>query len=108
MPMQHEDTYGYPTLAQAAPQAQLLLQLATGSADPALTLNDKIKSAHTVASFGLSMAFPHDHSAAGPGDLEPFRALSAHATGGAMSAEAAIDWKSIVKMALAFLATLLG
>lgn len=109
MPLTHEDSYGYPTLAQAAPQAQLLLQLVTGGADPGLTISDKVKSAHTVLSFALSLGFPHDHAATAD-QQAAFQALSDYAVKAHGSTEGAlaIDWKAIAKLALAFLLSLLG
>lgn len=108
--MTHTDTYGYPTLAQAAPQAQLLLQLVTGGADPSLTLNDKVKSAHTVLSFALSLGFPHDHAATADQQVA-FQALSDYAckqNGMEAVPVGAINWKAIIQLVLAFLGTLVS
>lgn len=60
-PVSHVDSYAYPTPDQFKAAIPHAFKIVTGASD--LDLNSQVKCAHTVASYALGVAMPHQHEA---------------------------------------------
>lgn len=95
----HHDSYEYPTFQQMQAQVPHMIDLALGRSE--LTTPCKVKSGHTVLSWGLGMVFPHDGGVQGGEAAEALTdAQAAEALGSILASGEegvrAIPWKAII------------